>query len=326
MKLDELQRMIDLYETEEFTIDELRSRFGFGRNKTIKLLKEALGDRYHEIAKRVATTRRIEGSRKTNTGRKQNRTLEWNAKIAAGNRGKRLSVATRAKIGEASRKIPREVRRKAVRKAIATKRASGYFEEWSKMMEQHRRKPGEYKTSVETKKLQSEIKKKAIAEGRYVSPMKDGAHLTESKRKISESTKQMWKRGAFWLGQGVFRSGLEKRVFDLIKNAKPDARHSFSISGGSRTFNFDACIPSTKLLIEVNGDYWHCNPAIYNGDHFDVSRGVRAQEIWDRDAVKKLAGETQGYQVITLWECDLNEMTDEQIMEAIEIAYESKER
>ena len=28
-------------------------------------------------------------------------------------------------------------------------------------------------------------------------------------------------------------------------------------------FFFDARIQNTNVLIEVNGDYWHCNPKVY---------------------------------------------------------------
>lgn len=63
----------------------------------------------------------------------------------------------------------------------------------------------------------------------------------------------------------------------------------------------DAYVPETKTVIEVQGDYWHCNPAVYpDGPKTDVQRQKIAR---DKTRFAYLRG--RGYRVIELWELDI---------------------
>jgi hypothetical protein len=103
--------------------------FGCGRNRLTRELKELLGDRYAEFARRVVLLAQARGrhARKGKPGPKK--TPGWIAKIAEGNHGKRLSEETRARIGVASRRVAEE--RTPERTAeiygrvVVTKRARG---------------------------------------------------------------------------------------------------------------------------------------------------------------------------------------------------------
>ncbi len=70
--------------------------------------------------------------------------------------------------------------------------------------------------------------------------------------------------------------------------------------------SYDFALPG-KVLIEVQGDYWHANPAIYKADDFfaNAGNGMTAAEIWKRDAEKKQHAESKGFKVVYLWESDL---------------------
>jgi G:T-mismatch repair DNA endonuclease (very short patch repair protein) len=58
------------------------------------------------------------------------------------------------------------------------------------------------------------------------------------------------------------------------------------------------------MLIEFNGDYWHCNPKKYGADYFNVKLNMTAKQIWDRDAEKEQLAKQNGYEFLTIWESD----------------------
>lgn len=58
------------------------------------------------------------------------------------------------------------------------------------------------------------------------------------------------------------------------------------------------------MLIEFNGDYWHCNPIKYKSNYFNVKLNMTAEQIWKRDADKKLLAIENGYDFLTIWESD----------------------
>ena len=71
-------------------------------------------------------------------------------------------------------------------------------------------------------------------------------------------------------------------------------------------YSYDFTLKQKRKIIEFNGDYWHCNPAIYEAEYFNKSKKKTAQEIWDYDQVKIELAEQKGYQVLTIWESDWN--------------------
>ena len=67
-------------------------------------------------------------------------------------------------------------------------------------------------------------------------------------------------------------------------------------------YSYDFCY--NKKLIEFQGDYWHCNPKIYNEDYINKTTKKTAKEIWIKDANKKRVAEKFGYSVFYVWESD----------------------
>ena len=71
----------------------------------------------------------------------------------------------------------------------------------------------------------------------------------------------------------------------------------------------DFYIPSQKLAIEFQGDYWHANPKQYKSS--DIIRlrknTLQAQEIWKKDAHKKKLCTDKGITLFTIWESEWNE-------------------
>ena len=69
---------------------------------------------------------------------------------------------------------------------------------------------------------------------------------------------------------------------------------------------FDFYIPELKFVIELNGDYWHCNPNKYASDYVHELRNMTANEIWEYDKHKNSAiSEDMGYNLEVIWESDI---------------------
>ena len=67
----------------------------------------------------------------------------------------------------------------------------------------------------------------------------------------------------------------------------------------------DSYLLEKNALIEIDGDYWHCNPNKYASDYFHKNIKMTAQQIWDRDKKKTGICIELGYKIIRFWESDI---------------------
>jgi len=81
----------------------------------------------------------------------------------------------------------------------------------------------------------------------------------------------------------------------------------------------DIIVEEKKIVIEIYGDYWHCNPQKYK--EMDIveskirySNAKYAKDIWQSDKIRKDHIESFGYKVIVLWETDINNGKYEEIL------------
>jgi len=98
-------------------------------------------------------------------------------------------------------------------------------------------------------------------------------------------------------------SSLESKVSEILNLLSVSYTTQFPISGKI----FDFKINNTNILIEVNGDYWHCNPIKYKiNERVKFPGGLKkVEDIWKKDSDKKNKAEKQGYKVIYIWEDDI---------------------
>lgn len=307
LPVEQIAEMCNLFSNGS-SIPELMSRYDLSRNKITRTLREGLGDEYRSCALRILASSGAKSAHKRR-GKKQNRTPEWNAKIGAALRGKQFSVERIEQIRKTwklirDNKTPEEIKTQ-YKKAVTTKRNNGYFEvhskrhsEWMKQNAPNRGKP----TPETTRQKQREAKARFFANGGK--PARLGQLVSESEcMKRSASTKRMWSEGKFSYGEGsVMRSKVEKQFYERILTAHPDALHSHWLTHEGTTYVFDVFIPSLRTFIEVNGNYWHFNPQLYEATYHDPYRNVTAQEIWDKDAQKCAAAKAFRHNVITVWE------------------------
>jgi G:T-mismatch repair DNA endonuclease (very short patch repair protein) len=98
----------------------------------------------------------------------------------------------------------------------------------------------------------------------------------------------------------------EKIVREFLEENLIAHKQYFCIKSGDK-WSFDFHISNTNILIEVHGDYWHCNRNIYvNGPQ----TSAQVSNV-KRDKNKAGYAKRVGYKLIVLWEGDLLNNTDE---------------
>jgi hypothetical protein len=63
-------------------------------------------------------------------------------------------------------------------------------------------------------------------------------------------------------------------------------------------------ISYNSKIIEYNGDFWHCNPTIWDSEKYNPRLHMNAKEKWKLDKIKNEFAESQGYDVLVIWESD----------------------
>lgn len=59
-------------------------------------------------------------------------------------------------------------------------------------------------------------------------------------------------------------------------------------------------------IIEFNGDYWHCNPKLYNENFYNKVKQLYAKDIWEYDKAKIDLCNKYNIKTLTIWESQYN--------------------
>ena len=96
---------------------------------------------------------------------------------------------------------------------------------------------------------------------------------------------------------------LESRFGDLLESIGVDFIFQYTICG----FNFDYYLPKYDLAIEVDGDFYHCNPIKYpNGPIYETQKTT----IKNDDKKNKICEGSNGITLLRFWESDINNRTE----------------
>jgi G:T-mismatch repair DNA endonuclease (very short patch repair protein) len=110
-------------------------------------------------------------------------------------------------------------------------------------------------------------------------------------------------------------SKLEKRIEKLLIKSNIFYKPQYWIN--KRSYDFWL---GKKVILEVQGTYWHCDPRVYKEDDLvrfgDTMFFVK--DIWNKDDEKKKNAEKYGYKVFYIWEYDMNSMLDEELLSYIQ--------
>ena len=85
-----------------------------------------------------------------------------------------------------------------------------------------------------------------------------------------------------------------------------DSEFGFYSKEYRKYYCIDFCIPSIKLAIEFNGNYFHANPKYYQDCYCEFWFTKKtAKEIWEDDNKKNSAIQNLGYTLFVVWEDDI---------------------
>lgn len=123
---------------------------------------------------------------------------------------------------------------------------------------------------------------------------KKGIYSPETIDKIRNATIRQFQT------QGFRKTRIEKIMDNLLSEINIDHKYSFCLENRQ----FDFMIPSYRIIIECDGDYWHANPKIFpNPKNWQLERIKIDRE---KDEVAR----RNGYQILRFWEYDiLNNLT-----------------
>jgi G:T-mismatch repair DNA endonuclease (very short patch repair protein) len=109
-----------------------------------------------------------------------------------------------------------------------------------------------------------------------------------------------------------YHSKLETRIQGIFNEMGITYTTQFCLKIDKMRRFYDFLLNDIKLIIEVNGDYWHANPLLYKEtDILNYKFGIKkAKDIWDRDQFKKEMAEKKGYTLIYIWETEIHDNKD----------------
>ena len=66
---------------------------------------------------------------------------------------------------------------------------------------------------------------------------------------------------------------------------------------------------NSKIIVEVNGDYWHANPKKYDSNEIiSYPKGFKsASSVWNKDKDRIRFFEKEGFKVFIIWESDMKD-------------------
>jgi hypothetical protein len=134
---------------------------------------------------------------------------------------------------------------------------------------------------------------------------------------ISQTHKKLWQNKTQEEKDAIIKrlanitvSKLEIRVEKILTTWRLGYTHSFCLK--FKQFDFKI----GKILLEVNGDFYHANPKYYKENDIIPVAGTKnltAKQLWDKDKRKKLMAEKSNYIVKYIWEDEINSMDDKEL-------------
>lgn len=81
---------------------------------------------------------------------------------------------------------------------------------------------------------------------------------------------------------------------------------------------YDYVDHTNKKVIEYNGDFWHCNPKIYDENYYHKIMQKYAKDIWEQDKIKNEFIINMGYDLLIIWESDFKQNKEKTIQLCID--------
>ena len=71
-------------------------------------------------------------------------------------------------------------------------------------------------------------------------------------------------------------------------------------------------------IIEFNGDYWHCNPKLYDENFYNKVKQLYAKDIWEYDKTKIDLCNKYNIKTLTIWESEYNDDKEATLQKCID--------
>lgn len=88
----------------------------------------------------------------------------------------------------------------------------------------------------------------------------------------------------------------------------PQKYYQQTINVNGRRFLVDAYDPEINTIYEFNGDFWHGNPKLYNANDINPATKTTFGELYNKTIEKEQFLIKNGYNIISIWESDFNEI------------------
>lgn len=109
------------------------------------------------------------------------------------------------------------------------------------------------------------------------------------------------------------RTGCEKEMIDILThlNLEFEVEHPIYFAGQWKIYDF---LVGGRMLIEVDGDYWHGNPNLVVTEEKSL-KAKKYNMIQNKrnDIIKNFIAKRRGFTLLRFWESDIFEKKDEVI-------------
>lgn len=150
-----------------------------------------------------------------------------------------------------------------------------------------------------------QTKQKISKSGKGVSrPKKEGFGIGriqsfETKQKMSKTHKEKWETGNIGKKKH-YTSKLEKTFSNILDLLNIQYQQHFYAKEIKAFYDF--YLPQSNTIIEVDGDFWHCNP---NSKH-NIPKYITQEKNIIRDKEKNEWAKQNGFKLLRFWEKDIH--------------------
>jgi G:T-mismatch repair DNA endonuclease (very short patch repair protein) len=136
-----------------------------------------------------------------------------------------------------------------------------------------------------------------------------GKKLSEEskiKQKTTLQTNYPGTTNAFNLSKKRIKTRPQIAIFDYVNSKYSNFQFEIEkrITKQDKEYFGDIVSFHKKLLIEFNGDYWHCNPEKYSPDFYHHVKKIPASDIWYQDKKRLETITSFGYRIVVIWESE----------------------
>jgi hypothetical protein len=149
-------------------------------------------------------------------------------------------------------------------------------------------------------------------------PYYTAPNFEERQKKQLLNLKKAWKT----FNNNRNPASTEKRMAEILDQEGLHYIRNFSLSfykNGKTKWRLYDFLVEGKLLIEMQGNYFHANPRMYDKDYMVVIARTKrkAEDIWKYDEHKRQLGIDNGYDVSIIWEDEFVKMNDSKVIKNI---------